>query len=99
MSKNNNKVDNVNHPKHYEGNTSLECIEAMRIAFGVKAVRWFCLCNAFKYTWRHKHKNGAEDIFKSDWYLKYCASTYTDDDNIPHQYDELRKYVDEHLDN
>jgi hypothetical protein len=56
------EVDNVNHPSHYEGNTSLECIECMRVAFGAKAVYDFCLCNAFKYLWRYKNKNGAEDI-------------------------------------
>lgn len=43
------EVDNVNHPSHYEGNTSLDCIECMRVAFGAKAVFDFCLCNAFKY--------------------------------------------------
>ena len=65
------EVDNVNHPSHYEGNTSLECIECMRVAFGAKAVYDFCLCNAFKYLWRYKNKNGAEDIDKAKWYLSY----------------------------
>lgn len=64
-------VDNVNHPKHYEGSTSLECIECMRVTFGDKAVHNFCLCNAFKYLWRYKNKNGAEDIKKAKWYLDY----------------------------
>ena len=31
----------------------------------------FCLCNAFKYLWRYKNKNGAEDIKKARWYLDY----------------------------
>ena len=35
------KHDNVNHPKHYEGSTSLECIEAMELAFGRQAVTDF----------------------------------------------------------
>ena len=30
--------DNVNHPAHYEGNTSLECIDVMEIAFGADAL-------------------------------------------------------------
>lgn len=63
--------ENVNHPKHYEGNTSLECIECMRIAFGMMAVCDFCLCNAFKYMWRYKNKNGEEDLNKANWYLRY----------------------------
>jgi len=61
--------DMVNHPAHYEGQTSIECIEAMQIAFGKRAVADFCLCNAFKYLWRHKNKNGAEDLKKAQWYL------------------------------
>lgn len=56
-------TDNVNHPPHYETN-GIECIDAMKAAQGVSAVQDFCICNAFKYIWRHKHKNGAEDIKK-----------------------------------
>lgn len=62
-------LDNVNHPQHYEGNTSLECIDVMEVAFGFDAVANFCLCNAFKYLWRYKHKNGLEDLNKAKWYL------------------------------
>ena len=61
--------DMVNHPSHYEGNTSIECIDAMVLALGRKAVMDFCLGNAFKYLWRHKHKNGLEDLEKAKWYL------------------------------
>lgn len=60
--------DNVNHPPHYETN-GIECIVAMEAAQGVSTVQDFCICNAFKYIWRHKHKNGAEDIKKAVWYL------------------------------
>ena len=56
-----NEVDNVNHPKHYEGSTSLECIQCMEVSMGKQAVADFCLCNAFKYLWRYKNKNGRED--------------------------------------
>lgn len=62
--------DNVNHPKHYEGSTSLECIEVMELAFGKMAVCDFCICNAFKYLWRYKNKNGTEDLDKAHWYLR-----------------------------
>ena len=75
--------DNVNHPKHYEGNTSLECIDVMELVFGMDAVTNFCLCNAFKYLWRHKHKNGKEDLEKARWYLnrakQYTQNSYIDD--------------------
>lgn len=61
--------DAVNHPKHYtEG--SVECIDAMIETQGVDAVMNYCICNAFKYLWRHRNKGGVEDIKKSHWYLK-----------------------------
>ena len=67
--------DNINHPAHYEGNTSLECIDVMEIAFGADAVGNFCLCNAFKYLWRYKHKGGDEDVKKAKWYLDRWTQT------------------------
>lgn len=36
---------------------------------GVEAVKNFCICNAFKYLWRHDKKNGVEDVKKAAWYL------------------------------
>ena len=36
---------------------------------GVEAVKSFCLCNAFKYHWRCRDKNGEEDLQKADWYM------------------------------
>ena len=73
MNNENKKVDMVSHPPHYEGSTSLECIECMRLIFGDKAVFYFCLCNAFKYMWRYKNKNGEEDVNKTQWYLDYVG--------------------------
>ena len=29
----------------------------------------FCICNAFKYLYRHENKNGVEDVRKAKWYL------------------------------
>lgn len=62
------KPDPVNHPAHYTSG-GIECIDAMQAAFGVEAVKDFCLCNAFKYLWRHRKKNGVEDLKKARWYL------------------------------
>lgn len=66
-------MSNVEHPNHYtQGN--IECIDAMEEAFGTQAVMIFCVCNAFKYIWRHHKKNGVEDIKKAVWYLnKYLS--------------------------
>ena len=60
-------IDNVHHPKHYT-ECSLECIDAMILAFGATKTVLFCQLNAFKYLWRYKSKNGAEDICKAEWY-------------------------------
>lgn len=59
--------DNVNHPNHYTG--KYECIDVMAETQGVEAVKNFCICNAFKYLWRHGKKNGVEDVKKAAWYL------------------------------
>ena len=64
--------DNIN-PDHYKNSTSLECIEAMVIVFGKEAVVDFCECNAWKYIWRWKHKNGYEDLEKARWYIEKAA--------------------------
>ena len=62
------KPDTVNRPAHYTSG-GIECIDAMQAAFGDEAVKDFCLCNAFKYLWRHHNKNGVEDLKKCRWYL------------------------------
>lgn len=61
-------MDNIN-PSHYKNQCSIECIQAMEVAFGVNAVIDFCLCNSFKYVWRYKNKNGVEDLNKAQWYI------------------------------
>lgn len=61
------EVDNVNHPKHYEG--KFECIDEMERIFGRNEVITFCQCNAFKYLWRWNKKNGIEDVRKAQWYI------------------------------
>ena len=64
-----NKQDNVNHPKHYDGHCSIECIDNMRLIFGNQIVADYCMVNAYKYLSRHKYKNGYEDLCKAKWYL------------------------------
>ena len=61
--------DPVNNPEHYTYG-GVECIDAMIETQGPDAVFYFCTCNAFKYLWRHRHKNGLEDVEKAEWYLK-----------------------------
>ena len=71
------RVDMVNHPPHYADSCSIECIESMEIAFGVKYTAIYCLINAYKYLWRRKAKNGLQDVEKALWYLDRYHS-YTD---------------------
>ena len=60
--------DNVNHPAHYETN-GVECFDAIVASQVICAAEDFCICNAMKYIWRHRNKNGLEDIRKAIWYL------------------------------
>lgn len=62
--------DPVN-PAHYMSyyKDGIDCITAMKHAFGEEAVQHFCITNAFKYIWRHMSKNGKTDISKAIWYL------------------------------
>lgn len=57
-------ADMVNHPPHYNDHPSgIECIRVSeRLPFN--------LGNAFKYVFRHKAKNGREDLQKAHWYLR-----------------------------
>lgn len=61
-------ADNVNPPTHYETG-KFECIDVMVETQGVEATQDFCVCNALKYVYRHKKKNGMEDLQKAIWYL------------------------------
>lgn len=63
----------VNGPAHYNGT---ECIENMRKLFGDEAVRWFCICNAYKYRFRDGSKPGVaaeQDEEKARWYEGYAV--------------------------
>ena len=74
------KEDPTN-PDYYKNQTSLECIEAMEIAFGRDAVIDFCRCNAWKYIWRWKNKNGKVDLDKAHWYLSAAYDMLSGSDN------------------
>lgn len=63
----------VDGPAHYHGT---ECIENMRHLYGDEAVKWFCICNAYKYRFRDGSKPGVsseQDRSKADWYERYAA--------------------------
>jgi len=71
----------VNHPQHYcvDG---IECIDVMIATQGVEAVKSFCICNAFKYLFRHNSKEGVKSVKKAKWYIdKYLELSTQDNDN------------------
>lgn len=84
------KNDNVNHPEHYANSCSLGRIDAMLIAYREQAVYNFCICNAFKYLWRHKNKNDLEDLYKADWYIKKAKGIREECNNS----DDSEIYID-----
>lgn len=74
--------DIINSPSHYKTG-KYECIKVMIETQGVEAVRDFCICNAFKYIYRHENKNGIEDVKKAIWYLnKYVELSERAEDVI-----------------
>lgn len=60
----------VDHPAHYNRDGSMECIDEMVLVFGAKATMDFCLLSVWKYRYRAADKGGAEDLEKSDWYMR-----------------------------
>ena len=66
-------VDMVNHPPHYQSDSGIECIDAIRAALGSAGFIAYCRGNAMKYVWREKI-NAAEDLRKAAWYLERAAS-------------------------
>ena len=63
--------DMVNHPAHYNVQGRKECIEEMIEIYGPLAVYNFCMCNAYKYSYRAGYKDDKEqDLKKAEWYIK-----------------------------
>lgn len=74
------EADVVNHPSHYETG-KFECIKVMEEAIGREEVKGFCICNAFKYLYRCRRKNGLEDIKKAKWYIDKFIELCDEDAN------------------
>lgn len=67
--------DAVNSPAHYTSG-GIECIDCIKAALGENFMG-FLIGNVIKYTYRYKHKNGAEDLKKARWYLDYAIKELT----------------------
>lgn len=63
-------------PDHYKSRLGVECSELMKDRLGEDCYFGFCLCNAFKYLFRCRHKNPTlnEDVRKAHWYLSAAVS-------------------------
>lgn len=61
----------VNHPRHYQSNNGVECIDAINAATEyLTGIEAFDTGSAIKYLWRWKKKeNPVQDIKKAIWYL------------------------------
>lgn len=60
--------DSISHPSHYTFG-KVESIDLMESVEGRKAVADFCICNCWKYLYRHNHKNNdISDMRKLVWY-------------------------------
>lgn len=72
------KIENVNHPSHYQREGKKECIEEIREKYGDYITCIFCLTNAYKYLYRAGAKEGnsaEQDIAKAKWYWQYCMES------------------------
>lgn len=89
----NKPVEMVNHPRHYNREGGMECLDEMVLIFGREATMHFCLLNAWKYRYRAGSKeNGAQDLAKSDFYInkyKELVDSKTADFKIDKEYTQL----------
>jgi len=61
--------DPVNSPSHYVTG-GIECFDAMQAMLTREEMIGYLRGNSFKYRWRFRHKGGAEDLRKAEWYEK-----------------------------
>ena len=63
------KTDMVNRPPHYQSQSGIECIDAIRAQMTDEEFRGYCKGNVAKYLWRWREKGGVESLRKAKWYL------------------------------
>lgn len=69
-----NDVDMVNRPPHYQSESGIECIDAIRAQLTPEEFRGYCKGNVVKYVWRERQKGGTESIKKAIWYLNQITN-------------------------
>jgi hypothetical protein len=67
----------VNTPAHYlfgEGDSGIECVDAIRGALSEDEFRGWCKGNAMKYIWRSNHKGTRDqDLRKCAWFSRFAS--------------------------
>lgn len=72
--------DKVNHPNHYGGDTTYECIKVLKNWLEPSEYIGFCKGNALKYLCRlGKKGNPKEDLEKAIWYMEALKRVYYED--------------------
>ena len=72
-------ADNVNHPNHYQSETGLEVIDAIKAFCG--NFKAYCAGNVIKYVARYDKKNGLEDLQKAQVYLNWLIEEVEEKEN------------------
>lgn len=64
------KKEQVNHPKHYGGDTTYECIKVLEAWLSESEYKGFLRGNVLKYLCRTGKKDEeVQELKKTDWYL------------------------------
>jgi hypothetical protein len=71
----NQEQDLINNPNHYTTG-GIETIDFIQAKLSKEAFRGFLLGNIVKYSSRHEHKGGIEDIKKAQWYINKLVEVY-----------------------
>ena len=64
----------VNSPSHYTS-SGIECIDAIRASLTPAEYQGYCKGNIMKYNWRHRLKNGVEDVKKASVYQGWLVDS------------------------
>lgn len=74
--------ENVNHPKHYGGDTEYECIKVLKAWLTPEEFTGFCKGNVIKYLCRSGKKDEVlQEAQKAEWYLNKMVEVLKGDNN------------------
>lgn len=62
-------------PPHYNQNSEIECIDAIKASMTPIEFQGYCKGNALKYIWRFRDKGGLEDLYKGYDYWNWLIES------------------------